>query len=236
MPVSQLAVPLRLTFLGLDPADDTGTSNTDLITAAEALTLNAEVKPGAVVTLLRDGQEVSETTAANPDVSLVDPGPFGEGSHDYTAVALYPDGTSTEAQPQPIRVFVDRTPPETVMSAVEEAGTITVSIDTTEFSEITCSNDGVSYEACDSEQVYPASQPFTLNSRGVDRAGNVDPTPATISHEPSPTLSTGVSAGEYFSVGLTSDQGRSWGQNSHGQLGNGSQTNTATPGDCPARC
>jgi eukaryotic-like serine/threonine-protein kinase len=163
----------------LAAGSDSGASNDDNITNKTTLTFSGTAEPGVKVTLFRDGADVANTNSdSNGDWNVTDPGPVGDGTHTYTAVASDDQG-STSPSSQGTDVTVDTAAPSTTITSGPENPTTETSA-TFEFEAseggvtFACQLDGGGFQECTSPQTYDGLAPgdHTFEARATDAAGN----------------------------------------------------------------
>jgi tRNA A-37 threonylcarbamoyl transferase component Bud32 len=163
----------------LAAGSDSGASNEDNITNKTTLTFNGTSEPRVTVTLFRDGAEVGNTNAdANGAWSVTDPGPVGDGTFTYTAVATDDQG-GTSPSSDGTEVTVDTTAPTTTITSGPDNPTTDTSA-TFEFEaseggvSFACQLDGGGFDPCTSPQDYDGLSvgDHTFEVRATDAAGN----------------------------------------------------------------
>ncbi len=98
----------------LDANDDSGASNSDLVTKAASLHFSGTAEAGATVKLYDGATEVASVTATGGNYSFTVANP-GEGDHTYTARAIDAAGNASTASTG-LTVTVDRTGPATTVA------------------------------------------------------------------------------------------------------------------------
>lgn len=171
----------------LQPASDSGVSQTDNITNVARPTFSGTAEPESTVVLVRDGLAVAEVSADEAgNWSLTDRGETLEGSVLYSSRAV--DGAENSAASSVLTVTFDRASPDTRITAGPEDGSTTADASATfkfnsteDGSAFSCSLDGAVATACNSPRTVsnlaPGQHTFAVSAS--DAAGNFDGVPAT---------------------------------------------------------
>jgi hypothetical protein len=140
----------------------------------------ASSEPGSSFLCRFDAEPFGPCAAA---ASTVPPAPLADGPHTFEVEAVDKAG-NVDASPAAVSFVVDTTPPETtIVSGGPVAGSpgkASFVAETTE-GTLECKLDAAAWAPCTSPVVYEGLEAgtHTFKVRGVDPAGNVDPTPAT---------------------------------------------------------
>ena len=166
-------------------------------TTAPDTTLTAT--PPAVTSSTSASFSFTATEAGSTFECKLDGGAFGActspqnysalaaGAHTFQVRAVDPAG-NTDPTPATFGWTIDTTAPDTTLTATPPAVTNSTSASfsftaTEAGSTFECKRDGAAFGACTSPQNYSAlaAGAHTFQVRAIDRAGNIDPTPATFS-------------------------------------------------------
>jgi len=120
------AAPAAPTGVGLTPASDSGSSNSDGITNVASPTVAGDAETGSLVRLFRNGTEIGQTRASSP--WQIPAGQLAEGEHTFTATTTDAAGNTSQLSIERV-VTVDTLRP-TAQTALD--GTLNV-----QFSEFT---------------------------------------------------------------------------------------------------
>jgi hypothetical protein len=155
----------------LDPANDTGRSSGDAITAARALNFRADGEAADTLILLRDSAEVAR---GGPGM-LADNGPLVDGAFKYTLRRI--DAAGNVSQSVATTVVVDNTPPAAVTGLVgTSAGLVNFKVVSGVWRYEYRVESGEFLDVATPGSFVPAGLRFGANRvevRAVDDAGNV---------------------------------------------------------------
>jgi large repetitive protein len=154
-----------------------GTAPGDLATVTVKVYAGTDTSGSPLETMSTPASGHSWTVDASPALA--------EGT--YTAYAEQSDGASNVGTSAPVTFQVDLTPPHTSIdqgpSGVTASTSANIRFSSNEQgSTFECRLDGAAWSACSSPHSYTglSSDFHTVDVRAVDLAGNVDPTPATL--------------------------------------------------------
>ncbi len=172
---------------GLDPASDTGSSNTDSITKNNTPNFNGTAEANSTVKLYDGGSTLLGTTTADNlgNWSFTVPGgsALSDGTHSITAKATDAAG-NTSAASTALSVNVDTVAPQTVISSgplglLNSTTSIFVFLSDEPGSTFECKLDSGSFESCNSPKTYNglSQGSHTFQAQSTDTAGNTDQSP-----------------------------------------------------------
>ena len=197
----------------MDPASDSGISDTDDITNVQKPGFTGSCVTGATIQLQVDAVNVAPTAPCTAGgYAITVSAPIAEGARAITATAK--NGAVTSLQSAPLAVTIDITPPNpsivTYPSNPDTSLSPQFTFSANETSTFTCSLDSAVPTACTSPVTPSVSLgPHTFSILATDVAGNFNPVPASypwtvLPPTPTaPTLPPGSDSGLSDSDGVT---------------------------------
>lgn len=177
----------------LNPSSDTGRSDHDQVTRANALAFTVSDDPTDQIILLRDGQPVASGSSG----TLADPGPLPDGLHRYALRRVDAAGNASESAA--INVLVDTQAPGVVTALVVSAdGRVAFDPTASEDEYLYRVGAGPLQSLGAGRNFLPAGLrpgPNAVEVFAVDPAGNIGPG-ATVAVNPAPANPAGVWLGQ----------------------------------------